>query len=206
MKKWILDHLPTIWVCAIYAFGMIMIIDHAKADWIMKKPITYKEESKVNSAPVSDVYINEISKKVEDKLKLIEENEKKGILKSTTLDRFERDGQWCFIKIVIRQKGDDIIKEEIMECADTEHGRTDKEKIAELEKQIELEKAKKPGYWELFDPTNGYLAIRKTILKKINIDKVDNKFFFEMLLYIVAILGNTRTYCYYNIFRLRFIF
>ncbi len=82
MKKWILDHLPTIWVCAIYAFGMIMIIDHAKADWIMKKPITYKpitykEESKVNSAPVSDVYINEISKKVEDKLKLIEENEKK---------------------------------------------------------------------------------------------------------------------------------
>ena len=33
----------------IYAFGMIMIIDHAKADWIMKKPITYKEESKVNS-------------------------------------------------------------------------------------------------------------------------------------------------------------
>ncbi len=42
MKKWILDHLPTIWVCAIYAFGMIMIIDHAKADWIMKKPITYK--------------------------------------------------------------------------------------------------------------------------------------------------------------------
>ena len=84
------------------------------------------------------------------KLKLIEENEKKGILKSTTLDRFERDGQWCFIKIVIRQKGDDIIKEEIMECADTEHGRTDKEKIAELEKQIELEKAKKPGYWELF--------------------------------------------------------
>ena len=92
----------------------------------------------------------EIVDQLEDKLKLIEENEKKGILKSTTLDRFERDGQWCFIKIVIRQKGDDIIKEEIMECADTEHGRTDKEKIAELEKQIELEKAKKPGYWELF--------------------------------------------------------
>ena len=37
-----------------------------------------------------------------------------------------------------------------MECADTEHGRTDKEKIAELEKQIELEKAKKLFYWELF--------------------------------------------------------
>ena len=68
MKKWILDHLPTIWVVAIYTFGMVLVYDHAKADWIMKKPITYKEESKVNSAPVSDVYINEISKKVEDKL------------------------------------------------------------------------------------------------------------------------------------------
>ena len=42
----------------------------------MKKPITYKEES-INSSFVADVYINEISKKVEDKLKLIEENEKK---------------------------------------------------------------------------------------------------------------------------------
>ena len=28
MKKWILDHLPTIWVCAIYAF--MIIIDHAR--------------------------------------------------------------------------------------------------------------------------------------------------------------------------------
>ena len=35
------------------------------------------------------------------------------------------------------------------------------------------------GYWELFDPTNGYLAIRRNILEKINIDKIDDKFFFE---------------------------
>ncbi len=45
-----------------------------------------------------------------------------------------------------------------MECADTEHGRTDKEKIAELEKQIELEKAKKPGYWDS-QPSHAYKAI-----------------------------------------------
>ena len=70
MKRWILDHLPTIWVVAIFTFGIMLVYDHAKADdWIMKKPITYKEESKVNSAPVADVYINEISKKVEDKSK-----------------------------------------------------------------------------------------------------------------------------------------
>ena len=120
--------------------------------WVMKKVKPENGEiMQVNSAPVDDIYINEIHEKVQKKLKLLSDNEKKNILKETVLDRFERDGQWCFIKIVIRQLDNgDIIKEEIMECADTEHGKTDKEKIKELEKQIELEKAKKPGYWELF--------------------------------------------------------
>ena len=74
--------------------GMIMIIDHAKqTDYEEAYYIQRRERS---IPPVSDVYINEISKKVEDKLKLIEENEKKGILKSTTLDRFERDRTMVF--------------------------------------------------------------------------------------------------------------
>ena len=42
------------------------------------------------------------------------------------------DGQYCFIKVVIKQKGDEIIKEEILECADGKEG-------------IDT-----PGYWELF--------------------------------------------------------
>ena len=42
------------------------------------------------------------------------------------------DGQYCFVKVVIKQKGDEIIKEEILECADGKKG-------------IET-----PGYWELF--------------------------------------------------------
>ena len=42
------------------------------------------------------------------------------------------DGQYCFIKVIIKQKGDEIIKEEILECADGKKG-------------IET-----PGYWELF--------------------------------------------------------
>lgn len=124
----------------------------SESSFVMKKVEPENGEIMiVNSAPVDDIYVNDINVKVQKKLKLISENEKKGILKSQILERFERDGQWCFIKIIIRQTPEgDIIKEEIMECADTEHGRTDKEKIAELEKQIELEKAKKPGYWELF--------------------------------------------------------
>ncbi len=42
------------------------------------------------------------------------------------------DGQYCFVKVIIKQKGDEIIKEEIVECADGKKG-------------IET-----PGYWELF--------------------------------------------------------
>ena len=36
---------------------------------ILPKPITYKEESQVNSAPVDKVYISDTHEKVEQKLK-----------------------------------------------------------------------------------------------------------------------------------------
>jgi hypothetical protein len=42
------------------------------------------------------------------------------------------DGQYCFIKVQIKQVDDTIIKEEILECADGKKG-------------IDT-----PGYWELF--------------------------------------------------------
>ena len=42
------------------------------------------------------------------------------------------DGQYCFVKVIIKQSGDEIIKEEILECADGRKG-------------IDT-----PGYWELF--------------------------------------------------------
>ena len=42
------------------------------------------------------------------------------------------DGQYCFVKVIIKQKGDEIIKEEILECADGKKG-------------IDT-----PGYWDLF--------------------------------------------------------
>jgi hypothetical protein len=44
----------------------------------------------------------------------------------------EVNGQFCYIKVVIRQKDDEIIKEEILECAD---GRN---------------RFDGPSYWELF--------------------------------------------------------
>ena len=35
------------------------------------------------------------------------------------------------------------------------------------------------GYWELFDPTNGFIAINSRILNQINYKKTDNRYFFE---------------------------
>mgnify|MGYP001179860920 CR=1 FL=1 len=35
------------------------------------------------------------------------------------------------------------------------------------------------GYWELFDPTNGFVAFRSNVLRSINLRKTDDRFFFE---------------------------
>ena len=52
--------------------------------------------------------------------------------KIKTIEPKKVDGQYCYVKIVIKQKGDTIVKEEILECAD---GR---------------QKFDGPSYWELF--------------------------------------------------------
>jgi len=35
------------------------------------------------------------------------------------------------------------------------------------------------GYWDILDPTNGFTAIHKNALKLLNLDKIDNRYFFE---------------------------
>jgi dolichol-phosphate mannosyltransferase len=35
------------------------------------------------------------------------------------------------------------------------------------------------GLWHIFDPNNGFTAIRTSILKKLNLDKIDDRYFFE---------------------------
>lgn len=35
------------------------------------------------------------------------------------------------------------------------------------------------GYWNVFDPSNGYVAITNKALKEINLDKIHKRFFFE---------------------------
>ena len=52
--------------------------------------------------------------------------------KVKTIQPEKTDGQYCFVKVIIKQEGENIVKEEILECADGKKG-------------IET-----PGYWELF--------------------------------------------------------
>ena len=35
------------------------------------------------------------------------------------------------------------------------------------------------GLWHIFDPNNGFTAIRSLALKKLNLDKIDDRYFFE---------------------------
>jgi glycosyltransferase involved in cell wall biosynthesis len=38
------------------------------------------------------------------------------------------------------------------------------------------------GYWHVFDPCNGYLALRASLLHKLDLDRLDERYFFEISL------------------------
>jgi dolichol-phosphate mannosyltransferase len=42
------------------------------------------------------------------------------------------------------------------------------------------------GYWNLFDPTNGYIALTSYMFNNINLNKVDRRYFFESSMLIQA--------------------
>ena len=46
------------------------------------------------------------------------------------------------------------------------------------------------GYWELFDPTNGFIALRTEVLNDISLEKLDNGYFFETDILFRCALSN----------------
>ena len=40
------------------------------------------------------------------------------------------------------------------------------------------------GYWDIFDPTNGFFCIRSSLLKRIDFERISKRFFFESSLLI----------------------
>ena len=47
------------------------------------------------------------------------------------------------------------------------------------------------GYWNMMDPTNGYTAISRSTLEKINLDKLSKRYFFETDMLIRLNIQNT---------------
>lgn len=48
------------------------------------------------------------------------------------------------------------------------------------------------GYWQIFDPNNGFTAVSKSILNKIKLEKVDDRYFFESDMLFRLNLANAR--------------
>jgi glycosyltransferase involved in cell wall biosynthesis len=46
------------------------------------------------------------------------------------------------------------------------------------------------GYWNVFDPTNGFIAIHKTALRNLNLDKIHKRYFFESSMLIELYYAN----------------
>ena len=79
------------------------------------------------------VFSNEKLIDVLDKIEQVEKDGDKVYWnKITTIEPKNAADQYCYVKVIIKQSDDKIIKEDIMECADGKKG-------------IET-----PGYWELF--------------------------------------------------------
>ena len=89
-----------------------------------------------NTYPIGEVSFNSDTVDKTEKIldKIDKANKDNGVYydKIVTIEPKKVDGQYCYVKIVIKQKGDTIVKEEILECAD---GRN---------------KFDGPSYWELF--------------------------------------------------------
>jgi hypothetical protein len=111
---------------------------HACVDCDLNKTVFEYTENVVATKVVANTEFNsEVANidKVETILEKIEKIETdKGVYydKITTIQPKKVDGQYCFIKVIIKQTENTIIKEEILECAD---GR---------------KKFDGPSYWELF--------------------------------------------------------
>lgn len=46
------------------------------------------------------------------------------------------------------------------------------------------------GYWNIFDPTNGYTAIHRVVLEALPLARIDNRYFFEFdILFLVYLAG-----------------
>ena len=115
------------------------------------------------------VQFSETTSKVENVLDKIERAEKDtGVYydKITTVTPKDAGNQYCYVKVVIKQKDNNIIKEEIMECADGRK-RFDGPTYWQLFAQFYYSDVSTPEYCRYYNrPNHVFKSFGKTCLKQ----------------------------------------
>jgi len=120
----------------IYNWRMKRIIPNFKRYFLFIMFIYFLIAILVSKATANEKFVmpkGEITEEEREPLKRVKQEQNKVLY--DTVRGYEPkkvDDQYCYVKIEIKQNGDDIIKQEILECADGRRG------------------INTPGYWELF--------------------------------------------------------
>ena len=88
MKRWILDNLPIVWFALIIVVSFLLVTNHAKSEDSFEN--TMKKIDQLEGKNVKVEY---------DKIQPLKD-------------------QYCFIKIEIKEINGEIVKQEVVECAD----------------------------------------------------------------------------------------
>ena len=88
MKRWFLDNLPIVWFILIILVSALLVTDHAKSEDSFEN--TMKKIDQLEGKNVKVEY---------DKIQPLKD-------------------QYCFIKIEIKEINGEIVKQEVVECAD----------------------------------------------------------------------------------------
>ena len=122
-------------IATVFYFGVVFC-DALKAETPGLKEDLSGEKYPVPNIKTEGVNFSETINKTElvlDKIERVEkEKDKIYYDKITTIEPKNAASQYCYVKVIIKQQGNNIVKEEILECAD---GR---------------KKVDGPSYWELF--------------------------------------------------------
>ena len=120
----------------VYSWRMKRVIPNFKRYFLLIMFIYFLIAIFVSKATAGEKFImpkGEITEEEREPLKRVKQEQNKVLY--DTVRGYEPkkvDDQYCYVKIEIKQNGDDIIKQEILECADGRRG------------------INTPGYWDLF--------------------------------------------------------
>ena len=120
----------------VYSWRMKRVIPNFKRYFLLIMFIYFLLAIFISRATAAEKFImpkGEITEEEREPLKRVKQEQNKVLY--DTVKGYEPkkvDDQYCYVKIEIKQNGDDVIKQEILECADGRRG------------------INTPGYWELF--------------------------------------------------------